>query len=39
LTYRLPKLARGVHVTTAEFGGSETVAGSESSRTALIVLF
>lgn len=39
LTYQLPKLSRGLHVIRAIYGGSDTIAGSESSPTALFVLF
>jgi hypothetical protein len=39
LTYQLPKLSHGWHVIKAIYGGSDSVAGSESSVTLLYVLF
>ena len=38
LSYQLPKLSRGLHLIRATYGGSDTVAGSTSSVTVLIVL-
>lgn len=39
LTYQLPKLSRGWHAIKATYGGSDAVAGSESSPTLIYVLF
>ena len=39
LTYKLPKLSRGLHLVTAEFGGSDAITGSKSSTRLVLVLF
>ena len=39
LTYKLPKLSRGLHLVKAYYGGSDAVAGSESGTRLVLVLF
>jgi hypothetical protein len=39
VTYTLPKLKTGLYVVKAAFGGSDTVGGSRSSSTIVVVLF
>jgi len=39
LTYKLPKLSWGLHLVTAEFGGSDAITGSKSSTRLVLVLF
>ena len=39
LTYKLPKLSRGLHVISAEYGGADGIAGSSSAKTLVLVLF
>ncbi len=39
LTYKLPKLSRGLHVISAEYGGADGIAGSSSAKELVLVLF
>ncbi len=39
LSYTLPKLSRGLHVISAEYGGADGIAGSSSAKTLVLVLF
>ena len=39
VSYKLPKLSRGLHLVKAYYGGSDAVAGSESGTRLVLVLF